>query len=344
MIMTSRTTLIALFLTVAFLTAAQTSPAVDVYTDPVGFVRISATNTLAGNCYTAIGLPLQRMKADQGLVAGVTSNTISGGCTTCSSSSYWDPNSLHYVEFVTGNAVGRYFAIQTNTDTTITLAVGSENLTGLTSGAVQTGDRYVIRPFWRIRDIFGDVTNTPLQAAANQTGADNVLLLTSSGAFSTIFPKLTSTVTNWIQIGAGTVNNLPILPDEGMFVLRRSGSPTNLILVGEVRTTNSVTVLDQGYNFIGNAFPASIVITNSQLLTAGTGFLGGANSGNSDNILLWDPPSGAFVTVFYKTNTQNWVAIGVGNTNNLTLEPGVGYIIQNKTSGGLWSRSLPYNP
>ncbi|MCG3148018.1 MAG: hypothetical protein PCFJNLEI_01460 [Verrucomicrobiae bacterium] len=332
--------------------------AVDVYTDPVGFVKSTITNTLSGNTFTPIGLPLQRMKADQGLVTSVTSDTISGGCATCGTANYATKitgtltNPQYYVQFLTGNAVGRYFAIQTNTSTTLTLLTGGENLTALSAGPVLANDRYCVRPFWRIRDIFGDVTNTPLQAGAATGSADNLYLM-NNGAFVTIFPRKSgapSFVTNWFQVGIGNVDDLPIMPDEALFVLRRSANLTNLVLIGDVAITNGVTVLETGYNFVANAFPAGVTISNSLLASPGTGFNPGAGSGSADNVFVWDSAAGAWRTMFYRIQSvpppvqTNWFIVGPGVTNNLVLEPGTGYLIYNKTSGGLWNRPVPYTP
>lgn len=334
--------LVAALVTLGISNPTPVSAATDVYTTPVGFVKTSITNTLSGNTFTPIGLPLQRMKADQGLLSAVTSNTITDGTKNWSSNNWWDPTTLHYVQFLTGSAVGRYYSVATNTANVLSLNVGSENLQTL---GVVAGDRYEIRPFWRIRDAFGDVTNTTLQAASTANGADNILIFDeATQGYKTVFPRLTATQTNWFMIGTGIVDNFPLLPDEGILVQRKTGSLTNLVLVGEVATTNFVTVLQQGFNLVGNAFPAGVAISNSQLIAVGTGFQGGSTANGADAIFTWD--GAGWKQVFYRTvvSGTNWFMVGSGITNSLVLDVGQGYLIQNKVSGGLWTRSLPYTP
>jgi uncharacterized protein (TIGR02597 family) len=325
----------------SFVVWSAITHAQNVVTPPVGFYKITITNTFSGNAFTPIGMPLQRMKADQGLISGasaVSSNTIKDASKNWNTN-WWDPNALHYVEFKTGPATGRFFAIETNTSDTLHLAVGNENLQTL---GVANGQRYVVRPFWRIRDIFGDVTNTPLQAANSVGAADNVFILDENQAFKTIFPR--SGDGNWVMFGVGIANNLPILPDEGLMVFRRTGAVTNIVLVGEVKTTNHVTVLDQGFNLVANAFPAGVTVSNSQLLASSTGFKGGSNVNNADNLFVWDASIQGWRTVFFRTGDSNWVMFGIAVTNSLVLNPGDGFLIQNKTAGGKWNRPLPYNP
>lgn len=319
----------------------------DVYTTPVGFVNTTVTNVLAGGGFTAVGQPLQPMKNDQGLISAVSSNVITVACSTCSTSNYGNPNALNYVEFATGQGVGRFFSVQTNTSTTITLAVGTENLTALSSGgSVQAGDRYIVRPFWTLTSLFGPANASPLKAASNQSTADNILIFDDiAQGYITFFPRISGGATNWFQVGVGINNNFPILPDEAVFVKRAgSGLATNIVLVGEVKTTNSTTVLQQGFNFVANAFPAGVTLSNSQLLASG--FRSGANQSSADVILLWDQANQGYQTVFSRISagTTNWFMVGVGFTNNLVLDIGQGYFLNTKVSGYYWNRPLPYTP
>lgn len=343
--MTTRATVLILTLV---LFAGSSVYAVDVTTDPVGFVKVQITNTVAGGAYTPIGLPLQRPKADQGLVStgGVASNTIAD-TTKNWATNWWDPSARHYVEFQTGAAVGRFFAVETNTVTVLSLAVDTENLQTL---GVAAGDRYVIRPFWRLTDVLGPAASSPLKPAANVNVADNVFIMGTNGQFQTIYPRIFGTTTNWYQSSVGYVNNLVLLPDEALLVLRRTGAPTSIVLIGEVKTTNAVTILEQGYNFVANPFPASSVLSNSQLAAVGTGFKPSANVNTADNLYVWDYSLnggvGGWRTVYHRIfgGSTNWYMSSVGYTNALPLESAAGFLIQNKTIGGYWNRPLPYTP
>jgi uncharacterized protein (TIGR02597 family) len=331
----------------AILTAIN-SNAQTITTAPVGFVNMVITQMVSGTT-TAIGLPMQPMRNDQGYISAVSSNVITVNCSTCATSTYANPNALNYVEFMTGNGVGRYYAVTNNNATTITLSVGTENLTTLGGGGVLSNDMYVIRPFWRISDVFGPAGTSALQAGTAYTTADNILIWNPSTAgYLTIYARVLGLATNWTQFGvSGNVNNMPLLPDEGMFIMRRSAATTNIILAGEVNTTNLTTVLEQGVNLVGNGFPAGTVISNSMLVAPGTGFNPGATYTVADNVLVWSIANQGWQTVYDRTlgATTNWTMFGVsGTTNALVLGMGQGYMIYNKTTGGLWNRPLPYTP
>ena len=332
--------LVAALVTLGISNPTPVSAATDVYTTPVGFVKMAATNNVAGNTFTTFGLPLQRMKADQGLVTNVTANTFTDSTKNWASTNWWDPAALHYVEFLTGAAVGRYFAVQTNTTSTISLSVGAENLQVL---GVANGDRYVVRPFWRIVDVFGTVANTSLLSSNVPSKADNVLFFdTTTGTFKTIFPNRDSG--SWEIAGVGAVDTMPLLPDEGLFIRRRASTSTNIVLVGEVRTTNLVTVLEAGFNLVCNSFPADTTISNSMLIGGSSGFVGSNVSSRADNVIVWDQASQTWKTAFYNTDNSQWEIAGLGETNNLVLASDKGYLIRNRYSGGKWTRPIPYVP
>jgi hypothetical protein len=172
-----------------------------------------------------------------------------------------------------------------------------------------------------------------LFASNNAARSDNVLVWNGSG-FTQYWPKNNGA---W-QNGAGTD---PLLADESMLILRRSATAvTNLITMGEVRMTNFVSVLGSGFNLMGNSFPSSTALSNMNLIGSGSGFLGGNNAGQSDQVLVWNGVG--FDALWYKTNavTPSWQGLGGGGYQVL---PTSTYFVQLKgTHHGIWPRPLPY--
>jgi uncharacterized protein (TIGR02597 family) len=315
---------VAVLLCMATFAAITNVTATDVVTEPVGLYRIDINNGSGG--YNAFAVPMQTMRKDSGLISAVSSNVITVTCATCAGSSYWLSTALHYVEFPNGLGLGRSYAVQTNDATTITLKTGSEDLTVI---GVAAGDRYIIHPYWRIQDVFGPANGGFLYASNNITRSDNVLIW-NGAAFSTYWPNKTGGT--WQPNGTD-----PILSDESMFIVRKPAGVTNIIQCGEVRVTNLVSFLIQGYNMVGNSYPAATTITNMNLLAAGTGFQGSNNISRSDNVLVWN--GAAFDTLWYNTTAKTWQP-----SNSYPILPNATYFIYNKKSGGVWPRPLPYSP
>src|SRR5712672_3523535 len=82
-------------LSLGLLVATQVATA-DVVTEPVGFYQLPVNQVSGG--ISALALPLQRMRADQGLISGVTSNVLTLNCASCSASNYGNPTVLNYVQ------------------------------------------------------------------------------------------------------------------------------------------------------------------------------------------------------------------------------------------------------
>jgi len=337
----------AKIMAVALLTIALSVTAAmaqtNVYTNPVGFYSLPA-GTGTANQFNLVGLPMQPMRMDQGLVTAVTSNVLSTVCGTCSTNNYGTLNGQsYYVELETGNGIGQYFGIVSN-DTLVNIVVSDsgENLTTI-NGGVAANDAYRIYPFWRLRDIFGPASACSLTAGTKVSNSDNVFVWNGS-TFLQFFPS--SSLGVWDQNGVGANDNFAILPDEALYILRKSATPTNTLLVGEVRVTNTVSVLTGGgvFTMLCNSYPAGTTLDASGLTAAGTGFHGGTKVSNADNVFLWDPVNQVWQQYFYSTSLNSWDLNGVGATNGVPLPAAGGMWVLCKTTGGLWNKALPYSP
>jgi len=320
---------IGLITTVASYQAANA----DVFTLPVGFIQVPITNVSGG--YNTMALPFQQLPNDQGLVTAVSgASNLTVACSTCATANYGSATALNYVQFETGLGQGLAFAISTNTSAgALTLNTGGQSL--LTIG-VAANDTYTIHPYWRIQDVFGPAVGGSLSNGTAASRADNVLVWNGS-IFLTYWPKNTG-----LWQGGANGGFDPLLPDESVLVLRRSPNTTNVVALGGVRATNLVTVLQTGYNLVGNSFPASTVISNLNLIGSGSGFQGGNAASKSDQVLVWN--GAIYDQLWYKTNTvpPSWQG-GNGLAGAYPVLPSSTYFIylQHGTAGN-WPRPLPY--
>ena len=85
--------------------------AADVYTEPVGFISVPVTNV--SGTFNSMAVPFQSMRNDQGALTAVatvlnsTQQQISVVCASCATANYAAATSQNYVEFLSGNALGR---------------------------------------------------------------------------------------------------------------------------------------------------------------------------------------------------------------------------------------------
>jgi len=312
---------------IAYQAAAQ-----NVFTKPVGFYTESITNVSGG--YNTFALPFQQLANDQGLITSVSSaSNLTVACATCATANYALATSLNYVQFETGAGVGHSYAIgsQDSSGDLALVMTGGDNLQTI---GVAANDTYSIHPYTRIQDAFGTVATTSLHSSNNSGRADNVLVWNGS-TFLVYFPNNNG---NWI--GGVNGGSDPLLPDESVLVLRRTATPTNIVAIGGVRTTNLITTLSTGYNLVGNSFPSAVVVSNLNLLAAGSGYLGSNNSSRADNLLVWN--GSTYDVLFWNTSSSQWVG---GQGGSEVIWPGSTYFVLLKNGhSGEWPRPLPYSP
>jgi hypothetical protein len=140
-------------------------------------------------------------------------------------------------------------------------------------------------------------------------------------------------------------------PNKGMVITIRSGSPT-LRMAGFVPTSSEVQTVVSGsqpgsgtagsYTLAASAFPKSVTLGNSGLLTSG--FAGGSILATSDNLLFWNSTSGKFDTrIYYRTTDGTW-RDSTGGITSKTLQPGEPFLINRRINQGsfTWTLPVPY--
>jgi len=300
---------LTLAVTVGLITAATgfQARATDVFTDPVGFITLTAQGTdsapNANPSLTLYGLGMTQIPANRGAISGASSNAIvtTSTLTPGQFSFTADNNPAFFVEILDGANPGLFDDVTGNDATTIYTA--NQNAASI-SGAT----KYKVYPHWTIGTVFGPQNQTGLQGAGTAGAADNVQVFNpNTQAFVTYYYKTAGLGgTGWRSTTSTSINvtNVPLYVDQGMFIVRRgTGTVTNQ-LVGGVKLGNTLSVIvTNGLTFAGNVFAAGLPLGASGIYTGNpqTGLAGGGTAGAADNVQVWNPATQSYTTYYFKT-------------------------------------------
>ena len=303
-------------------------------TAPVGAMEF----TIAPNGYTYIGLPLYRTSIFSGVVTSVASSTVSFADTPFASISMAtiaigsDQVPRYFLEVTSGTDVGALIPILSNTASSVTL---NENV----SSFLAADHTVKIRPLHTLDSLFPN--GAPLRAGVSATSADEVLIYdaTRQGSLSYFY---SSTSAQWRR---GTVpnGNRPILPNQCIYINRKSPSPLTWRFTGAVKLgTTGIDVLT-GNNLVPNPYPVAFSLGNSSLFTGSiaTGVKGGLTASTADQITIYG--AGAPKTYFYQSSTGQW-RTGTTVSNDVLIPIGGALLINRRSPSPpfTWVKSQPF--
>src|SRR5579862_3132376 len=140
---------LTLAITAGLITAAA-SYAVDVFTDPVGFITISAQGTTAAPWYNYFALGMTQIPAVRGSISSSSGNQIVTGSTLTPGQFALTSDGFpaYFVEVLDGANPGLLDDVTNNTATTLfTASADAPNITGAT--------QFKVYPHWTIGTVFG---------------------------------------------------------------------------------------------------------------------------------------------------------------------------------------------
>jgi uncharacterized protein (TIGR02597 family) len=329
---------------------ASLASAQSVTTVPVGFNTSAVPAAIDANTpsSTVISVPFYQPADFTGAVASVDSSnqlSISGASFTPSPGAGDLVTVPHLARLKTGASVGRFFIVTANTATQLTLDTATAGYT-LTTGAPNTtqaqvvaGDSVEILPANTLASLFGSAT-VPFQTGASANAADNVYLFNGTG-----WDVYYNNGTNWKKSGSlANQNNTIVLPDKGMFILRRAAAPLNLTFLGTVPSSSERTdFTGPASTFKANRFPVDTTLLGMGLQGL-PNWLAGASASAADNVYLW---SGTGWNVYYYNGT-NWKKSGsLTNQNTTPIPLGTAmFVVRQSTAAGSTStlvQALPYS-
>ncbi len=248
--------------------------------------------------------------------------------------------STFYIEITSGALEGRHAYIASNTEDTLTIAGGLEDV----SAGELEDSAFAIVAANRIRDLFGEPGDPKLEGGISSDVADTVIVWHGTGYEAPIFYQTTdlfgNPVEEWRQ-GGVNVADLVIDRDQAVFI-RRQGAKGNLSVVGEVSQNAQQIILEsERLNLVGG-----LSVVEEQLGLSMTNTLsGGISSDVADTILVWHG-TGYEAPIFFQTTDlfgnpiNEWRQGGVAV--DFSFEPTRGYFIRVQDDPvGPWVRQSP---
>ena len=128
-----------------------------------------------------------------------------------------------------------------------------------------------------------------------------------------------------------------------ILTIREGNGPLDLFLAGYVPENGTQQdVAATGYTLSASPFPGQTALDDAQLVSSG--FTGGSRLSNSDNVLLYNPVSGAFdIRIWYYAAGNLWLNADASPVSR-QLGPGEAFLIlrRNRASAFNWSQPVPY--
>jgi len=331
--------------------ATQVMAQTTVTTPTVGFV----TGTCKAGSDTVLSVPFSQPPVFVGTVSGSlnivsTSATVTATVTSGSTGPAWTTNqfaSLYYVKFSSGALSGKLYTITANDAGTITFYTENDNVTGAVAG-----DAFSVVKYWTLGDLFQPGVQTAIVPSANRLQIKSkVGIPNTTGTGTGVGINLA--INQWfILVGTGTsgkwqstpngvdATNQLLYPDTYFVVRHTPGqvtADTTYTFTGQVSYDRAVTPLLTGSaakqdNFVAVQRPVALTLSQLFNVTGSTGFVQSKNRlQTADQLLLFDnttsginkAPSSPLIMV-----SGTWMNLSGSNANNVTLQPGMGFIVR----------------
>ena len=325
----------------------------EVFTNPVGFVRLG--NTTAGepavqaDTDVYLTIPLERKLEAAGTVGSVTADSITLENSPSWANDQWlapsDGGAPYFVTVSSGTENGLRALITGNDSDTLTV----EPLTPGDLSNVSVGDALEVRKFWTLGSFF---------ASSNLPNGTEVFLYDETEVGVNQSPEVIYIFGNgnwFVNGGEFEPSNDVLLHSGETFVLRSSSSEIqSLVTFGDVATSNlRVTIQKDAPTededlFVASMSPVPVLVSDSGLPVQNGDelfqYVSSSTSGTN--------PSPSIIYIF--GNGQWFINGGLDTaqenlftnvTSTLTFDPGAGYILRRSASSPTfaeWTQLAPY--
>src|ERR1035441_1153565 len=349
-------------ITIGLITAATgfKASAVDVFTDPVGFITLTAEGTAgpgSSPAYSFQGLGMTQIVANRGAVSGFATTTVTVNNTLTANAFNPGPlGALYYIEFLDGAHPGLTDDIVGNSATTVTTATDDSG-----ANAAAGATLYKIYPHWTIATVFGTTDQSGLQPGSAAT-ADTIQIQNPNLPAQPLVTYFYNNVSNksltpgWRSTASGNTDEsqTPLYNDQGVLIARQVSTNLSYLLVGAVKLGPTLIPLGGTNNFAGNVYATSaMTLSNSHLYTDGlsTDRLVAGSAATADTLLVHNDATGALTTYFYnnvsnKSLTPGWRSTATGNTDQsgatIPMAAFVLIELQPGHPGFNWAEPAPY--
>jgi uncharacterized protein (TIGR02597 family) len=311
--------------TTAKATPASVAPVAPTSTAPVvvasevaGFttMNVAATSTAGKPQLSLDGIGLITHIAYQGVATSVSGKTLTDSAANWTENQFNPPSATtatasYYLELAEGPLAGATFDI-VGTDAKHQRLTLAEDL------PARAGKKpaFYIRPHWTIASLFGAANSAGFQAG---DAGDSDLISIYDGKkyeqyyFSNVAAGATGSAAaignGWRKVGGGAADAslTAIFPDEGLAITRLATTPIDLLVLGVVRTSQTLIPVERGMNVIANVYQAPIILSKSNLHTGNpaTGLRSGATAANADTVQIFN--GAGYETYYYQSSVKNGV-------------------------------------
>jgi len=301
----------AFIITVGLITAIASyqATATDVFTDPVGFITVTAEGTSGHAGSSALsfwGLGMAQLPVVKGIINSVSGQQLTDLAGNWANNQYNGANGAYEIEITSGPSAGLVDSISNSA------APGTIYTSFNDSSMISSGQTYLIRPSWTLNALFGSADSAGLFGSSGPTLADNINVWNPAVQGSvTYYYKTNSNQggSGWRTAANNSVNvgTNALFIDQGLTILRRVSNSTNVLLVGAVKLGQTLSpIVGSGLTFAGNPYPASFTLGGSGLYTTNdaTGLHGASGPTIADNVNIWNPAVQGSVTYYFKTNSN----------------------------------------
>lgn len=347
-----------LLFSVLFCLQGVTLHSQSVSTVPVGYVTLKINGSTDGvaPAFTALSAGLQNEALYRGSITSDANSAVltdSNANNTANAYAATDAagNPSHFVQIISGANEGLILDIVANNANTYT--TGSD-LTGL----VSSGDRYAIKAYPTLSDIFGANNEAGLTSRGDFLNSDLIYLMSTDGAasYATYYYQTDATGffggNGWRVVGDSytDMSNVVVAPDDGLMVRRISTGDLSVVVSGSVNVVKHSRDLPAGFSSVAYPFPVDVTLADSNIYTSSNGYVSKSSFLNSDIIYIIGS-DGIFKSYYYQTDSSGffggngWRLVGDTNTDvaDTVIGAGSSVIVLHRGNGLAWRDAVPFS-
>lgn len=274
-----------------------------------------------------------------GEVSGWGNSTVSDSLAEWTSGQFVASPPSHYLEVTSGPNAGAMASITGINPATDTLTL-SDNLSALPGMA--TGVTYAIRPYATIASVFGPASTSTLTGGESPEQADEILVLNNTTkAIASYWRSTVPGFEGWFDAGFNPAENVPLEPEQGLMVRRKTAGEVSLIVSGQVKTGATIIPIAPGYNIVGTLKAAGSTRLADLQLDA-SGFVAGDSPEAGDSLLVY--ASNGQGTTYWLSNVPGftgWFDASYTPADNVTIAAGTAFFVIRKTGSFNWTAPAP---
>ncbi len=332
---------------------------VSAISEPEGYTKVTIPGAITSTkpSYVTFSLNLLCASSHVGKLTGVdhATNQLSDLSANWTTGMWAETEVPFFIRMKSGNASGRFLKITANSQNHLTVHLGVPEVKLNESGMnIEAGDQYEIFEADTLGAIFpGGSIPFKLGTTATASNADQIRLWNDENQAWVAYYY---NGIEWRSVSGGKVNqnNVIVLPDRGIQVVRRGLTPLDFALMGRPLTGDvriSMGQLTPGLpskTFVSDlsVFRATSKTLESSGLHLLFGWVKDKNSQNADIVQVWSTSSQVWLSYFHNGTQWQQVSGGTANKNETVLDPGAPMMIARKSSpsgkNAFYSENISY--